>query len=145
MYFHQAISKPLVNAVATMCGLVVPIALAHVWCALVDNICRPPLSELQRFLGLMHAERTISSIIRRPHPNDDPKQQQNCMESGQPRERRMTTRSCLLHVFLARRRICGRSWATSCGGCFETKLNVDYCSKNASVHVFSVWLVAFVF
>ena len=33
MCFKQAIWKPLVNAFATMCGLVVPIALAHAWCA----------------------------------------------------------------------------------------------------------------
>ena len=39
---------------------------------------------------------------------------------------------------------CGRSWATSYGGCFET---VDVChwSKNECVHVFGVWLFASVF
>ena len=31
--FKQAVWKPLVDAFATMCGLVVPIALAHAWCA----------------------------------------------------------------------------------------------------------------
>ena len=33
MCIKQAVWKPLVNAFATMCGLVVPIALAHAWCA----------------------------------------------------------------------------------------------------------------
>ena len=39
---------------------------------------------------------------------------------------------------------CGRSWAPSCGGCFETVDDVCHWSKNECVHVFGVWLFAFV-
>ena len=40
--FKQAILKPLVNGLAAMCGLVVPIALAHAGCIVlcVFTVCR---------------------------------------------------------------------------------------------------------
>ena len=44
--FQQAIWKPLVNAFATMCGLVVPIALAHAGC--LSRLARLHSSQLPR-------------------------------------------------------------------------------------------------
>ena len=48
MCFKQAIWKPLVNAFATMCGLVVPIALAHAGCIIFSPCTTVGLLRLAR-------------------------------------------------------------------------------------------------
>ena len=189
MCFKQAIWKPLVNAFATMCGLVVPIALAHAWCALVQE-------EVAALSRATPFRRTISATSACLHESGFGaictlvlcrrqgvlcRIQQGLAQSASTR----STSAMLCAIALARlrdvetdgqlgrwlgpRRDCdvpedlesvvavaafhslnhyhgqwgGRSWATSCGGCFET-LGVCHWFKNECVHVFGVWLFAFV-
>ena len=117
---------------ATMCGLVVPIALAHAGCILHLHGAACPGDE--------------------PTKRQDIEQQVKlrlALQSDAPGRRSRLESVVAVAAFHSLNHYhgqwCGRSWATSCGGCFETEPDVGHCSKNASVHVFSVWLVAFVF
>ena len=181
MYFQQAIWKPLVIAFATMCGLVVPIALAHAGCLsrLVQlQSSQPPKVRTPLGDSALGAFAPITAeILRSCHwhssQRSDTEQQVKrlALREGRPapshayacnpgplgRAELPPGMDAPSQVFAAlclatfhslnhyHGQWCGRNWATSCGGCFETEPNVCHWSKNASVHVFNVWLFAFVF
>ena len=137
MCFKQAVWKP---SFATMCGLVVPVALAH---ALV----------LRLFWNLVTMPRDLPRTVHA----DDIKPVKKLLDlsahllqatsvTGLPKLRRavlvLSAFHSLNHYHGHWR---GRSRPTSCGGCFETKLDVCHWFENECMHiVFSVWLLAFV-
>ena len=125
-----------------MCGLVVPIALAHAGCILASGAeVQPPHERAATATTGVATSQPQHIAAESPSPtprvrvlNAENIVQRHRIAKAMPSASwsavfDISTVHCGHSLNHYHGQWCGRSWATSCGGCFETVMIVCHCSK----------------